>query len=134
MEAALRIAQEFIELTGVNYSDALAAALTDIEATTGLLLAALRQALSKGGKASLEPRPGQLDAEQLAQSVGKTIRETNRRFSACGLQVRNDLDKWQLTESGRNWGHTMPGCAWGHCNQQILWDPLVLTMLKDEER
>ncbi|MCX5966955.1 MAG: Bro-N domain-containing protein [Cyanobacteria bacterium] len=134
----LRLTEEIIELTGVGYADALAAALMDIEANTGLQLAPLQQVLAGSGPAASGHRPRQLgdqpvkarlDAEQLAERLGRTIRDTNRSLAACGLQLRNDEDDWQLTEAGSDWGVTLPLCSRGERLQQILWDPAVVAFL-----
>jgi prophage antirepressor-like protein len=139
----LRLTEEIIELTGVGYADALAAALMDIEANTGLQLAPLQQVLAGSGPAASGHRPRQLgdppvkarlDAEQLAERLGRTIRETNRSLAACGLQLRNDEDDWQLTEAGRDWGQTLPSCSRCPRSEQILWNPAVLTLLWEQER
>jgi len=137
----LRLAREIIELTGVSEVEAFAAALMDLEANTGLRLAPLRQVLHHGGDAAIDQRPrqlgqphvdAQLDAEQLAERLGRTIRDTNRRLAACGLQERNDEDAWQLTAAGRDWGQALPSCSRGHRGEQILWDPAVLAVLRED--
>jgi prophage antirepressor-like protein len=139
--AVLRLAEEIIELTGVGYSDALLAAIEDIEASTGLHLAPLQQILCDSHSADSAHRPAQpvgkpvearLDAEQLAERLGRTIRDINQRLAACGLQVRNDLDDWQLTAVGCDWGIALPRCSRGEHRQQIVWDPAVVALLQGE--
>ena len=141
VQAVLRLAEEIIELTGVGYSDALLAAIEDIEASTGLHLAPLQQILCDTHSADSAHRPAQpvgkpvearLDAEQLAERLGRTIRDINRRLAACGLQVRNDLDDWQLTAVGCDWGIALPRCSRGEHRQQIVWDPAVVALLQGE--
>ena len=58
--------------------------------------------------------------------------KTNRRLAACGLQQRNDEDAWQLTAAGRDWGQALPSCSRGHRGEQILWDPAVLAVLRED--
>jgi hypothetical protein len=141
VKAVLRLAEEIIELTGVGYSDALLAAIEDIEANTSLSLAPLQQVLRDNGPAASGHRPRQLgdlpakaslDAEQLAERLGRTIRDTNRSLAASGLQLRNDEDDWQLTDVGQNWGRTLPSCSQCPRGAQILWNPAVLTLLQGE--
>ena len=141
VQAVLRLAEEIIELTGVGYSDALLAAIEDIEASTGLHLAPLQQILCDTHPAASAHRPAQqgrapaearLDAEQLAERLGRTIRDTNRSLAACGLQVRNDLDDWQLTAVGCDWGIALPCCSRGVHRQQLVWDPAVVALLQGE--
>ena len=141
VQAVLRLAEEIIELTGVGYSDALLAAIEDIEASTGVHLAPVQQVLREHDPADSAHRPGQLgdppvkarlDAEQLAERLGRTIRDINRRLAACGLQVRNDLDDWQLTAVGCDWGIALPRCSRGEHRQQIVWDPAVVALLQGE--
>ena len=141
VQAVLRLAEEIIELTGVAYSDALLAAIEDIEANTGLHLAPLQQLLRDSHSADSAHWPAQqgrapaearLDAEQLAERLGRTIRDINRRLAACGLQVRNDLDDWQLTAVGCDWGIALPRCSRGEHRQQIVWDPAVVALLQGE--
>lgn len=59
VQAVLRLAEEIIELTGVGYSDALLAAIEDIEASTGLSLAPLQQVLRDSHSADSAHRPAQ---------------------------------------------------------------------------
>ena len=141
VQPVLRLAEEIIELTGVGYSDALLAAIEDIETSTGLHLAPLQQILCDTHPAASTHRPAQpgrapvearLDAEQLAERLGRTIRDINRRLAACGLQVRNDLDDWQLTAVGCDWGIALPRCSRGEHRQQIVWDPAVVALLQGE--
>ncbi len=141
VQAVLRIAEDIIELTGVRQSDALADALADVEVNTGLQIAPLLQVLRDLEPAASDHRHRQLEAqpvevrlnaEQLAEQLRCAIRDTNRQLAACGLQVRNDLDNWQLTKVGRDWGQTLPTCARGQRGQQILWDPAVLALLREE--
>jgi prophage antirepressor-like protein len=141
VKAVLRLAEEIIELTGVGYSDALLAAIEDIEANTGLRLAPLQQVLRDSGPAASDHRPRQLgdppvkvrlDAKQLAERLGRTIRETNRSLAAFGLQLRNDEDDWQLTEAGRDWGIALSFNSRGERKNQIIWDPAVVTLLQGE--
>ncbi len=140
VNAVLRLAEEIIELTGVGYSDALLAAIEDIEANTGTRLAPLQQVLRDNGPAASGHRPRQLgdppvkarlDAKQLAERLGRTIRETNRSLAAFGLQLRNDEDDWQLTEAGRDWGIALTPCSRGQRRQSILWEPVV-SLLQEE--
>jgi prophage antirepressor-like protein len=141
VQAVLRLAEEIIELTGVGYSDALLAAIEDIEASTGIHLAPLQQILCDTHSPDSAHRPAQpvgapvearLDAEQLAERLGRTIRDINRRLAACGLQVRNDLDDWQLTAVGCDWGIALPRCSRGEHRQQLVWDPAVVALLQGE--
>ena len=141
VQAVLRLAEEIIELTGVGYSDALLAAIEDIEASTGLHLAPLQQVLRDSHSAVSAHRPAQpvgasveahLDAEQLAERLGRTIRNTNRSLAASGLQLRNTEDNWQLTEAGRDWAIALPRCSRGEHRQQIVWDPAVVALLQGE--
>ena len=80
------------------------------------------------------PRPAVawLTADQVADRLDRTLRGTNQRLAASGLQLRNDEDDWQLTEAGHDWGITLPLCSRGERRQQILWDPAVVTLLEGE--
>ena len=75
-----------------------------------------------------------LTADQLADRLDRTLRDTNQRLAACCLQLRNDEDNWQLTEAGRHWGLALPRCSRGERRQQILWDPALLTLLQEAIR
>lgn len=104
----------------------------------GFSLVPLRQVLGEHDPGDSAHRPGQplgasvkarLGAEQLTERLGRTIRDTNCSLAACGLQVRNDLDDWQLTAVGRDWGIALMRCSRGEHRQQIVWNPAVLTLL-----
>ena len=64
-----------------------------------------------------------------ADRLDRSLRHTNQRLAAAGLQQRNEDDDWQLTEAGRDWGVTQPLCSRGERRQQILWDPAVVALL-----
>jgi hypothetical protein len=79
-------------------------------------------------------RPGAawLTADQLADRLDLTLRGTNQRLAASGLQLRNDDDDWQLTNAGRDWAVALPLCCRGQRRQQILWDPAVVALLQED--
>jgi prophage antirepressor-like protein len=150
--AVLREADEIIELTGVSHAQALLSALERIQANGASPEAARQGACSLPRHASPEqgdqlvqtmrphprpvpsPRPAVawLTADQVADRLDRTLRGTNQRLAATGLQVRNDEDDWQLTDAGRDWGIALPLCSRGERRQRILWDPAVVTLLEGE--
>jgi len=152
--AVLREAEEIIELTGVSHAQALLSALERIQANVASPEAELQGACSLPGHANPKrgeqpehsPRPhplhlpfqrpavAWLTADQVADRLDHTLRGTNQRLAASGLQVRNDEDDWQLTEAGRDWGIALPLCSRGERRQRILWDPAVVTLLEGEHR
>ena len=75
------------------------------------------------------PVKARLVAEQLAEWLGRTIRDTYRSLAVFGLQLRNNEDDWQLTEDGCEWGIALPLCSRGKRRQRILWDPAVAAFL-----
>jgi prophage antirepressor-like protein len=115
----LRGADEIIHLTGVSHAEALLSVLEEI------------QAHSSPAGVDVKQRAGVawLTADQLADRLDGTLRHTNQRLAAAGLQQRNEDDDWQLTEAGLDWGVALPLCSWGERRQQILWDPAVVALL-----
>jgi prophage antirepressor-like protein len=115
----LRGADEIIHLTGVSHAEALLSVLEEI------------QAHSSPAGVDVKQRAGVawLTADQLADRLDGTLRHTNQRLAAAGLQQRNEDDDWQLTEAGLNWGVALPLCSRGERRQQILWDPAVVALL-----
>lgn len=78
VKAVLQLAKEIIELTGVSDAEAIAAALTDVEASTGLRLAPLKQVLRRGDQAAMGRRPRQLGEPPVeARSVGGAPRQVS---------------------------------------------------------
>ena len=150
--AVLREADEIIELTGVSHAQALLSALERAQANGASPEAARQGACSltrhaspeQGGQLQRSPRPDSrplpsqrpavawLTADQVADRLDRTLRGTNQRLAASGLQIRNDEDDWQLTEAGRDWGIALPLCSGGERRQRILWDPAVVTLLEGE--
>jgi prophage antirepressor-like protein len=119
----LRGADEIIHLTGVSHSEALLNALEEIQANSSPSCAEGQQRFSyRAGVAWLT-------ADQLADRLDRSLRQTNQRLAAAGLQQRNEDDDWQLTEAGSDWGVTQPLCSRGERRQQILWDPAVVALL-----
>ena len=119
----LRGADEIIHLTGVSHADALLSVLEEIQANS--------RASGADGQQRVSHRAGVtwLTADQLADRLDGTLRHTNQRLAAAGLQQRNEDDDWQLTEAGRDWGVALPLCSRGERRQQILWDPAVVALL-----
>ena len=87
---------------------------------------------------SNQPRdlaPQQLaDGRAIGGVLDRTLRGTNQRLAASGLQIRNDEDNWQLTKAGRDWGIALTLCSRGERKQRILWDPAVVTLLEGVHR
>jgi prophage antirepressor-like protein len=146
-------AEEIIHLTGVSHAEALLSALEGIQVNSAPALepalqgacclpARTQPSTSENQRQSSKPRdqhlpperPGMawLTADQVADRLDRTLRDTNQRLAASGLQLRNDADDWQLTEAGRNWGQTLPSCSQCPRGAQILWNPAVLTLLQGE--
>jgi len=116
-------ADEIIHLTGVSQAEALLSALEEIHAKSSPSGAEGQQRFSHRAGAAWLP------ADQLAERLDRTLRCTNQRLAAAGLQQRNEDDDWQLTEAGRDWGVALPLCSRGERRQQILWDPAVVALL-----
>ena len=152
--AVLREADVIIELTSVSHAQALLSALECIQTNGAAREAGLQGACGlprhanpeKGGQLERSQRPhaqpvpatrpavAWLMADQVADRLDRTLRGTNQRLAATGLQIRNDEDDWQLTEAGRDWGIALPLCSRGERRQRILWDPAVVTLLEGEHR
>ena len=119
----LRGADEIIQLTGVSHADALLSVLEEIQAHSSPAAADVKQRVSQRAGVAW------LTADQVADRLDGTLRHTNQRLAAAGLQQRNEDDDWQLTEAGRDWGVALPLCSQGERRQQILWDPAVVELL-----
>lgn len=146
----LRGADEIIQLTGVSHAEALLSVLEEIQAHSS---PAGVETVHGAGHLPTQPHPGWgdlsdqgprpparrrpperptipwLTADQLADRLDGTLRHTNQRLAAAGLQQRNEDDDWQLTEAGLDWGVALPLCSRGERRQQILWDPAVVALL-----
>jgi prophage antirepressor-like protein len=119
----LRGADEIIHLTGVSHAEALLSVLEQIQANSSPSGAEGQQRVShRAGVAWLT-------ADQLAEQLDCSLRHTNQRLAAAGLQQRNEDDDWQLTEAGRDWGVARSLGSRGERRQQILWDPAVVALL-----
>jgi hypothetical protein len=119
----LRGADEIIHITGVSHADALLSVLEEIQAHSSPAAADVKQRVSHHAGVAW------LTADQVADRLDGTLRHTNQRLAAAGLQQRNEDDDWQLTEAGRDWGVALPLCSRGERRQQILWDPAVVALL-----
>ena len=119
----LRGAGEIIQLTGVSHAEALLSVLEQIQAKSSPSGADGQQRFShRAGVAWLT-------GDELADRLDRSLRHTNQRLAAAGLQQRNEDDDWQLTETGRDWGVARPLTSRGERRQQILWDPAVVALL-----
>jgi len=122
----LLIGEAVAKVPGVKVGIAMAATLTCIHENTGLAIETLRRALP----AANEPICS-LNATQLGKLVGLSAKTTNLRLANLGLQVRNERDEWELTESGEAWAEAMPYSRNGHSGYQILWNPSVAQELRE---
>ena len=122
----LRGADEIIQLTGVSHAEALLSVLEEIQAHNSPAVSDVKQRVSQRAAVAW------LTADQVADRLDGTLRHTNQRLAAAGLQQRNEDDDWQLTEPGLDWGVALPLCSRGERRQQILWDPAVVSLLEGE--
>ncbi len=120
----LRGAEEIIHRTGVSDAEALLRVLERIQDNSSPSGAEGQQRFShRAGVAWLT-------GDALAARLDRSLRHTNQRLAAAGLQQRNEDDDWQLTEAGRDWGVARPLCRRRERRQQILWDPAVEALLQ----
>ena len=125
VNALLLIGQAIAQVPGVKAGIAMAATLTCIQENTGLSVETLRRTLP----AAEEPICS-LNATQLGRQLGMAARVMNQHLAACGLQLRNARDEWELTERGQEWAEALPYCRHGHSGYQILWNPAVVDILR----
>jgi prophage antirepressor-like protein len=123
--ALLLIGQAIAQVPGVKAGIALAATLTCIQENTGLSVETLRRTLP----AAEEPICS-LNATQLGQRLGMVARVMNQHLAACGLQLRNARDEWELSERGQQWAEALPYCRQGHSGYQLLWNPAVVDVVR----
>jgi len=122
----LRSADEIIQLTGVSHAEALLSVLEEIQAHSSPAAADRKQRVSQRAAVAW------LTADQVGDRLDGTLRHTNQRLAAAGLQQRNEDDDWQLTKAGLDWGVALPLCSRGERRQQILWDPAVVALLEGD--
>ena len=125
VNSLLLIGQAIAQVPGVKAGIAMAATLTCIQENTGLSVETLRRTLP----ATEEPICS-LNATQLGRKLGMAARVMNQHLAACGLQLRNARDEWELTERGQEWAEALPYCRHGHSGYQILWNPAVVALLR----
>ena len=125
VNALLLIGQAIAQVPGVKAGIAMAATLTCIQENTGLSVETLRRTLP----ATEEPICS-LNATQLGRKLGMAARVMNQHLAACGLQLRNARDEWELTERGQQWAEALPYCRQGHSGYQILWNPAVVDIVR----
>lgn len=126
VSAILLIGEAVAKVPGVKPGIAAAATLTCIQENTGITTEALRRALPSAN----EPICA-LNATQLGKLLNRSAKATNQMLAAAGLQLRNDRDEWELTETGEAWAEAMPYSRNGHSGYQILWNPAVADELKE---
>ena len=125
VNALLLIGQAIAQVPGVKAGIAMAATLTCIQENTGLSVETLRRTLP----AAEEPICS-LNATQLGQRLGMAARVMNQHLAACGLQLHNARDEWELSERGQQWAEALPYCRQGHSGYQILWNPAVVEIVR----
>ena len=134
VNALLLIGQAIAQVPGVKAGIAMAATLTCIQENTGLSVETLRRTLPAAEKPICSHRAAwrtsRCDATQLGRQLGMAARVMNQHLAACGLQLRNARDEWELTEQGQQWAEALPYCRHGHSGYQILWNPAVVDVLR----
>ena len=125
VNALLLIGQAIAQVPGVKAGIAMAATLTCIQGNTGLSVETLRRTLPAAEK----PICSQ-NATQLGRQLGMAARVMNQHLAACGLQLRNARDEWELSEQGQQWAEALPYCRQGHSGYQILWNPAVVEIVR----
>lgn len=126
VSALLLIGQAIAHMPGVKPGIAMAATLSCIQENTGLAVETLRRALP-----AAEAPICSLNATQLGRRLGMSARVMNQHLAACGLQIRNARDEWELTDRGQRWAEAMPYCRHGHSGYQILWNPAVVEVMRE---
>jgi len=126
VSAILLIGEAVAKVPGVKTGIAMAATLTCIQENTGLTTEVLRRALPAADAPICS-----LNATQLGKLLNRSAKATNQWLAACGFQVRNDRDEWELTATGESWAEAMPFSRNGHSGYQILWNPLVAEQIKE---
>ena len=143
VNALLLIGQAIAQVPGVKVGIAMAATLTCIQENTGLSVETLRRTLPAAEEPICSHRPtkrtsqfyitrrtSRCDATQLGRQLGMAARVMNQHLAACGLQLRNARDEWELTERGQEWAEALPYCRHGHSGYQILWNPAVVDIVR----
>ncbi len=125
VNALLLIGQAIAQVPGVKAGIAMAATLTCIQENTGLSVETLRRTLP-----AAQAPICSLNATQLGQRLGMAARVMNQHLAACGLQLRNARDEWELSERGQQWAEALPYCRQGHSGYQILWNPAVVDIVR----
>lgn len=72
-----------------------------------------------------------LNPTGLEQLLGKKARITNEHLAACGLQVRNQLGEWELTDAVSPWGEAPPSYRGANSGYQSLWNPAVVAVVQE---
>ena len=125
VNALLLIGQAIAQVPGVKAGIAMAATLTCIQENTGLSVETLRRTLPAREEAICS-----LNATQLGRQLGMAARVMNQHLAACGLQLRNARDEWELSERGQQWAEALPYCRQGHSGYQLLWNPAVVDIVR----
>lgn len=115
------LSEQIAKVPGVKPGIAAAAALSAIQANTGLDMSEFRKILP----AATHPICS-MNATKVGAALGKTAAATNALLCKAGLQQRNDRNEWELTKEGEKWAEALPYTNRGHSGYQILWNPSVV--------
>ena len=78
-----------------------------------------------------EHNTGYMNATQLGEKIGRTVRQTNKWLADNGYQFR-DGRNWRLTEKGRQYAEEFPYTKNGHSGYQIRWNEPAVELLIGE--
>ena len=66
------------------------------------------------------------EASDLAETTGLML------AMLLGIPVSSQArDEWEVTERGQEWAEAMPYCGHNHSGHQILWNPAVVSVLRE---
>jgi hypothetical protein len=104
----------------------MAASITCIQQNTGMDIETLREALPP-----TEVLTCSRNLNGRGQLRGLKAKDTNQHRTAFGLQDRNQLGRWDLSDAARRCGEALPCCRKGHSGCQILWNPDVVDVIRE---
>ena len=122
----LLIGKAMAKIKGVNPSLAMSFTLDAIERTTGLPASMIAKALPAVAPNDL----AELNATQVGDHFGMSARAINPVLEKMGLQFKDEMKHWKLTEAGTAFGEMKPFHKGGHSGYEIRWKQDVIEVIK----
>ncbi len=124
LEDIVKSAEILEKSFGVKHGIALAHCTNTVEKMHNLELGELKKFLPPA-----EHEVGYLTPTQIGKKIGKSAQYVNKKLIELGMQIKDSVCGYILTDKGKDYAERMPFERNGHSGYQLRWLDKILSML-----